>query len=132
MTEMFYTKPYEEPLTNGKELNTSILQALGRNVNSILGFPIGDQDPDFRHVVSRTRFWFEAVLQKVCEGQTCGHTMFKSNQTSRIRILFILLRVRSPVSVFPPLYGRFLTASMTDSLVVKALRCHSILGSPLY
>lgn len=37
-----------------------------------------------------------------------------------------------PVRVFPPLYGRFLTASITASLVGKALRCHSILGSPLY
>ncbi len=37
-----------------------------------------------------------------------------------------------PVSVFPPLYGRFFTASITASLVVWALRCHSIRGSPLY
>lgn len=34
--------------------------------------------------------------------------------------------------VFPPLYGRFLTASMTASLVEYVFRCHSNLGSPLY
>lgn len=38
----------------------------------------------------------------------------------------------TPVRVFPPLYGKFLTASMTASLVEKLFRCHSILGSPLY
>lgn len=37
-----------------------------------------------------------------------------------------------PVSVFPPLYGRFRTASITSSFVLKAFKCHSILGSPLY
>ena len=37
-----------------------------------------------------------------------------------------------PVSVFPPLYGRLRTASITSSLVLKAFKCHSILGSPLY
>lgn len=37
-----------------------------------------------------------------------------------------------PVKVFPPLYGRFRTASRTASLVPQAFKCHSIRGSPLY
>jgi hypothetical protein len=37
-----------------------------------------------------------------------------------------------PVRVFPPLYGRLRTASITSSFVLKAFKCHSILGSPLY
>lgn len=56
--------------TNGKQFNPSILQALRRGYDIILGLPIGDEDPYLGNTGSGAWLGFEAVLQDEGQSQT--------------------------------------------------------------
>lgn len=57
-------------LTNGKQLNPSISQALCRRYDIILGLPVCNEDSDFRYTHTGARLGLEAVLQNI--GQRKG------------------------------------------------------------
>lgn len=54
-------------LTDSKQLNTSISQALCRWNDVILGFPIRDEDPNLGYTNPRARFRPETVLQDISQ-----------------------------------------------------------------
>lgn len=57
-------------LTNGKELDASVPQALSRRDDIVLGFSIRDEDSNLGHSGPRARFRLETVLQDEIQSQT--------------------------------------------------------------
>lgn len=56
-------------LTNSKQLDSSISQALCRRDNIILRFPICDEDSNLGYANTRARLWLETVLQDIGQGE---------------------------------------------------------------